>query len=286
MLNKIKHFLISNSLYVITILVGLLFVNYLKSLKSKQLITDKEYISSFTTIVGWGIALLLGLMHLQKTRRDNRIAKKEEFKKSLEINAFREINKAVTELSDAISKLGVSFLILPGNLKLYSIDPSRMLTFDKFQQEQKLRNESINIRTNLANFILVIESNEIAVIRFDHYRKYIQFQFDDIFDKIEKFLAYFSNLRIEELITVEKQRELKERCDKLNDELWSIGSYLFDYRIELMNSIMGNIFDSRVPIRKPRDKKYKVLTEVAIKEEVEKEAEERESKVFKKKPGD
>lgn len=36
------------------------------------------------------------------------------------------------------------------------------------------------------------------------------------------------------------------------------------------------MFDSQVPIRKPRDPKHKILTEVAIKEEVEKEAERRE----------
>ncbi len=48
-----------------------------------------------------------------------------------------------------------------------------------------------------------------------------------------------------------------------------------------MNSLLVDIFDIKVPMRKPRDPKYKLLTEVAIKEKVEKEARERECKHIK-----
>jgi len=50
-----------------------------------------------------------------------------------------------------------------------------------------------------------------------------------------------------------------------------------------MNSLLGEIFDKKVPERKPRDPKYKTLKELAIKEKVEKEAETRELKILKRK---
>jgi hypothetical protein len=48
-----------------------------------------------------------------------------------------------------------------------------------------------------------------------------------------------------------------------------------------MNSLLGDTFDTKVPMRKPRDPKYKLLTEVAIKKEVEKEAKKRENRYLK-----
>ena len=49
--------------------------------------------ATFGNIVGWLITLLIAINYLQKNRRDNQITKKEEFKKSLEIDAFRTENK-------------------------------------------------------------------------------------------------------------------------------------------------------------------------------------------------
>jgi len=50
-----------------------------------------------------------------------------------------------------------------------------------------------------------------------------------------------------------------------------------------MNSILKDIFEKKVPNRKARDPKYKTLTELAIKEKVEKESIKRDKIRFKKK---
>jgi len=68
--------------------------------------------ATFGNIVGWLIALLIAINYLQKNRRDNQIAKKEEFKKSLEIDAFREINESVTTFSHAISDISAFYRTL------------------------------------------------------------------------------------------------------------------------------------------------------------------------------
>jgi hypothetical protein len=230
----------------------------------------------FGNTVGWLIALLIAINYLQKNRRDNQIAKKEEFKKSLEIDAFREINKSVTAFSEAISDISAFFRTLYSiNLFLYKSNPT-IAKFNKMEIILELRKKHENLIQGVVILILAIESNEIAVIQFDHLRKYIQFQIDDITDKIDNFEQYFNKTEKEKLVSEEGYSEFKENCDEIIEYFVNIQSYLFDYRIQLMNSLLGDIFDTKVPMRKPKDPKYKLLTEVAIKEEVEKEARERE----------
>lgn len=235
----------------------------------------------FGNTVGWLIALLIAINYLQKNRRDNQIAKKEEFKKSLEIDAFREINKSVTTFCDAISDISVYFRSLYSiHLFLYRSNPT-IGKFDKMETILELRKEHENLIQGLTRFLIAIESNEIVIIQFDHLRKYIQFQIDDVNDKIDNFEKYFNKIEKEILISEEGYSIFKENCDEIIEYFGNIQSYLFDYRIELMNSLLGDIFDTKVPMRKPNDPKYKLLTEVAIKEEVEKEAREREWKHIK-----
>ena len=238
--------------------------------------------SVFGNVVGWLIALLIALNYLQKNRRDNQIAKKEELKKSLEIDAFREINKSVTIFSHAISGISVFFRTLYSlNLFLYKKNPA-LFKFDKIKIIQEMRKEQDDLMQGLSRFLVAIESNEIVVIQFDHLRKYIQFQIDDVNDKIDNFEMYLNKTEKEKLVSEEGYAEFKENCDEIIEYFTNIQSYLFDYRIVLMNLLLGDTFETKVPMRKPQDPKYKLLTEVAIKEEVEKEALERGRKYLKK----
>ena len=235
----------------------------------------------FGNIVGWLIALLIAINYLQKNRRDNQIAKKEEFKKSLEIDAFREINKSVSAFSHAISDISGYFRYLYSiNLFLYRRNPT-IAKFNKMEIILEIRKKYENLIQGLSKFLIAIESNEIAVIQFDHLRKYIQFQIDDVSEKIDNFEKYFNKIEKVKLLFEEGYSEFKENCNEIIEYFKNIQSYLFDYRIVLMNSLLGDTFDIKVPMRKPRDPKYKLLTEVAIKEEVEKEVRERECKHIK-----
>ena len=235
----------------------------------------------FGNVVGWLFALLIALNYLQKNRRDNQIAKKEEFKKSLEIDAFREINKSVTIFSYVISDISGYFRSLYSiNLFLYRRNPT-IAKFNKIEIILELRKKHENLIQGLTRFLITIESNEIVVIQFDHLRKYIQFQIDDVNEKIDNFDQYFNKTEREKLVPEEGYSEFKENCDEIIEYFTNIQSYLFDYRILLMNSLLGDTFDTKVLMRKPSDPKYKILTEVAIKEEVEKEARERECRHIK-----
>jgi len=229
--------------------------------------------ATFGNIVGWLIALLIAINYLQKNRRDNQIAKKEEVKKSLEIDAFSDINKSVIS--------GFFRSLYSIKLFLYRINPT-ITKFNKMETILEMRKEHEKLIQGLTGFLIAIESHEIVIIQFDHLRKYIQFQIDDVNEKIDNFEQYFNKIEKEKLLSEEEFSEFKENCDEIIEYFTDIQSYLFDYRIILMNSLLGDTFDTKVPMRKPRDPKYKLLTEVANKEEVEKEARERENRHLNK----
>jgi len=143
--------------------------------------------------------------------------------------------------------------------------------------------KGVELLKTYADFILSIESNEIAVIEFDHYRKYIQFQIEDFKELIRKFETYFNKLNLDALNSLDVFSEFKAKCDSLFEMSCTIQSYLFDYRILLMNSFLEDVFKKKVPERETRDSKYKLLTEVAKKEEVEKEEKKREEAAIRRK---
>jgi len=239
-----------------------------------------NFINNFTIFMGWIVALFIGWIHLQKTREDNKLLKKEEIRDAIEINAFKEINKAVSEFSSLISGISVTYLTLKSKLELH-IEFAQICKFNKHEIYSQLRKEETELYSGTANFVIAIEANEIAVIEFDYYRKYIQHRVDDIHEAVTEFIDYFQKTSISILITKVGHDEFNGKCDEIYEQFVNIQSYLFDYRIELMNSKLGKVFDKRVPERRPRDPRYKTLKELAIKEEVEKESKERELKCSK-----
>jgi len=231
----------------------------------------------FGNAVGWLIALLMAINYLQKNRRDNQIAKKEEFKKSLEIDAFRETNKEIFNFSHLIGNISVYYIALKSKLFMHEKYPE-IQKFNKVEIDFQIGQQVVDILKGISDLSLIIESNETAVIQFDHLKKYIQFQTEDVKELVIDFQKYFFKETIKDLLTKKGNSEFTKKCDEISDNLFTVQCYLFDYRIELMNSLFGDIFDTKVPLRRPKDPKYKLLTEVAIKEEVEKELKKREDR--------
>ncbi|MBN2180255.1 MAG: hypothetical protein JW743_12615 [Deltaproteobacteria bacterium] len=78
-----------------------------------------------------------------------------------------------------------------------------------------------------------------------------------------------------------EESEFQRKCEDISSRLIDVQCYLIDYRIELMNHILGEIFDCKVPERKPHDPKFKTLKEIAIPEEVEKQFKQMEDLALK-----
>ena len=265
----------------LTIIIILLYGLFIGVLWAFNLLVIKDLVSNISIFVGWIVALLLAGIHLYKTRKDSKALKKEEIKTSLKIDAFREINKAISTFSEIIGNIYIFYLKKPGDLKLHLQNPT-VFGFHKEKTDLEIGQHIVELYNGLATFLLAIESNGIAVIQFDHLRKYIQFKVDDAKESIETFRENFNDMETKKLFSNDGYIEFHDKCNKLFNELTNIQMYLFDYRIELMNALLGKIFDSSVPVRKPNDSTYKLLTEVAIKEEVEKEEKDRWAKLLNK----
>ncbi len=157
-----------------------------------------DFINNLVILVGWLIILFLALVQLKENREDNQIAQKEKIKRSLEIDAFKETNKARYELSNSIANIHVFFLLFPSDLRLYLKNP-KVNKFDKNNITLKIRMKIDNLLKSLENFIVTIENNEIALIGFHHYRLFITFRIKDIIKKIDGFQSYSEHLTREKL---------------------------------------------------------------------------------------
>lgn len=255
------------------------YFGFLAFLWLRKILSPKEIIENFTTFLGWIVALLILWFQLVKTREADSLTQKKEIKKKLQIEAFKEINNAVTEFSNALINISTKYLTLPINLKLH-IDNPEIFKFDKINTSSEFNYHISNLLKGLTTFIYSIEANEIAVIQYDHLRKKIRFEVDDTKDLIGNFQNFYANTPLAELKTTNFDK-LKELCEEIHSKLLNIGAYLFDYRIELMNHFLGDVFDARVPERKPLDPSYKTLKEIAVKDAVEKEERRRELEAFK-----
>ena len=121
-------------------------------------------------LLGWIVALLTAAIHLGKTGKDNQDLKREEIRRSLEIDAFWEINKAVTNFGNVLPGGSSKYSWWPYELKMHRENP-RYHKFDKVKIQSEIEQQSIGLLGGLTDFLLAIEANEIAVIQFDHLRK-------------------------------------------------------------------------------------------------------------------
>lgn len=270
-----------NKHMIMTVLLVLLYIVVVCLLCYFGILPEENLVLTFTAALGWLVALLIAIIHLERARRDNQAAKKYEIKKRLEIEAFKEVNKAINEFSSKIMSLLVFFSSLPNTVKLHFQSPL-IFKFNLIQIDQEMRSKNVDFLEGGTDFLLAIEANEIAIIEYDHYRKYIGFKKEDLSDLISDFDLYSTKIKMNKLKEKQGFLEFKEKCEQISELAHELISYLFDYRIILMNSLLKEIFMKSVPPRKPKDPRYKTLEEVAIKKEVEKEAERRINAAMKK----
>jgi len=265
-----------------TILLVLLYIIAVSLLRYLGVLSGENLVLTFTAALGWLVALLIAIIHLERARRDNQAAKEYEIKKRLEIEAFKEVNKAINEFSNELTSVSILFFYsLPTSLEQHIKNPM-LFKFDIMQVDQKIWTTRVNLYKGNPKFLLAIEANEIAIIEYDHYRKYINFKTADLYKLVDDFIEYFTKVNIDDLKKAQGFSEFKAKCHQIDELIHDIIFYLSDYRVLLMNSLLEEIFDKKVPPRKIKDAKYKLLTEVAIKEEVEKEEERRIKAAMKK----
>jgi len=129
---------------IITILLVIAYFGGMLILFFSGILETKELITNLTIAFGWIVALLIAIIYLRKARKDNQLLKNDEIKKKLEIEAFKEINRALYKFSSKIGNLSIIFSSLPRKFDLYKENPN-IFKFDKIKINQEILYKGVEL---------------------------------------------------------------------------------------------------------------------------------------------
>ena len=265
----------SGSLWRITFILIIAYFLAVTLVSVAGLLEQNDYFQSLSAFIGWMVTLFLAILHFRETQNENEHGRREEVKKRLQIEAFQKINESVTLFSDIVTKVTTPYRTVFVSLNFSRVYDPSLVTSDLQKFREIVSQHNLMLWNGVTQFILSIESHEIAVIEYDHLRKFIQFRVDDAQEAINQFRSYIQQVDAEQLKSNSGFDSFEKECKKVERLLFDVVMYLFDYRIELMNELLGNVFEKTVPRRQPLDPEFKTLLQLATKERVEEESEKR-----------
>ncbi|MBN3038190.1 MAG: hypothetical protein JW869_02075 [Candidatus Omnitrophica bacterium] len=227
--------------YLVTVSVIALYAGWIYGLIDKGVLEGRDLVWSVTNLLGWVVALFIIVVHLKKTRKDQRIERQQQLKKEFKIDAFRRINHAVSSFSTVTVKAAHSFDRWSEKLKLHRQKPGEV-KFSKQEVDREIDLHIDNLMEGLTQFVQAVEENEMAVVKFSHLKNYIQNKGEDINRKVGEFQRDLAQRTKKDLICDEGLNEFASRCKDIKEGLSDIRRYLFDYRSELMQDNLRDIF--------------------------------------------
>lgn len=268
MFNSVKELWKKYYNYILAILFIVLFLVFLYLLVIAEHITRSEFIGILINLSGWVVALLIAWIHIRKNREDNLIIQEKEIKKRFEIESFKEINKVMVENEEGLTDIS-TYYVFTWKQKIKNsitdlnnneiILTNNILTYIHLEA----RKQNTRLIELWKNFIVSIETYEIALIQFNKLKEVLNNKFKEIIFITNDFEKYILNLARKQSLNKETDlAELDQKMLEINNKIMDIACYLRDYRIELMNSILGDIFHSEVPKRKAKEPN-KTLTQIA-----------------------
>lgn len=268
MFNFIKELWKKYYNYILAILFILLFLVFLCPLVIMGHITRSEFIGILINLSGWVVALAIALIHIRKNREDNLVIQNNEIKKRLEIEAFKGINKVIVENEEVLTDIA-TYYTLTWKLKIKNSIKNRKINDSEIVLEThalthlhlEIREQNTRLIELWKNFIISIETYEIVLIRFNKFKEVLNKEFREMLFMTNDFENYILNLARKKLLKGDLTT-LDKKMLEINNKIMDIACYLRDYRIELMNSMLGDIFHSKVPKRKVKEP-HKTLAQIA-----------------------
>lgn len=125
--------------------------------------------------------------------------------------------------------------------------------FHNMKAAMELDEERQGLMRRLDEFKLTIEAHEIAVIQFDHEIKRIKYETDRLDKSIIDLRHFIMMKKGNDFFLDQVFSDFKKKCQQIEEKLNEIGKYLGDYRIELMNELMGPIFERSIPTKSTKN---------------------------------
>jgi hypothetical protein len=166
-----------------------------------------------------------------------------------------------------------------GFIKFYNKPPEKF-SYDLAEEHGKIINNQNELGNKVRLFFSQIQGYEIIICKYIHYRKFLSYRMDELnnlaYDCTSDLVSPFSKLNTEEGF-----KQFEEKCKFLRDKYIAYIGYLQDYRNELMEYFLKDLFKSKVPERVPFDPIFSPLRKIATKEAVEQEEKQRDEALKK-----
>lgn len=192
----------------------------------------------------------------------------------LHLEIYKDIAGGIAEAYIKLSEINAKILLLPPFLSSASRTPNVFgrSQLSKYKGETLIKTHH-DSNSSVIKIISIIEKYQITLRNFTAFKNAfaemvnkLNEKFKLLIDEIADYLPYSvdtekeNNLLLPEkpnAETIEKINKLSDQYSKLFVELIT---YLMDLSIETQNSLLGSLFEHRIPPRQPEDPTIRVLS--------------------------
>lgn len=190
-------------------------------------------------------------------------------KKKLHLEIYQKISEQINK-AQAAEKISIYGLTLPDKISDY-VARSRQETLPE-RIEEIIRKFGA-YSDEITKLIILIEEYEIALNKFGIFRIVFSCQMEKVSDDYFKFtnplhqylpidLPDHMNMTPIPLVrpSAEMIKELKDSGKKFHETVMDMSCYIYDFRVEAQNHLLGELFKRKLEPRRPTDKKYIAVT--------------------------
>lgn len=227
-------------------------------------LSTAEAARDLVLILGWVVTVLVATHQQRAVREENDRSKREELKRSLQVEAFRQISDAAIKFSSEVSEVSSKYAVAAFSLA-QPLSPESIIR----GVFVRLMTDRIELYRAMSRFAFVIETYQVALSDLHHLYLFIRFRLDDA---AQQLVAMAANLPQADALTDGSSADLVRRwCEEIAQALSNVTLYIGDFRVEVMNALVGPLFERRVPRRHPAKSSIKTLVELATPQSVEAE---------------
>ncbi len=209
-------------------------------------ITTEVFSGILLATIGW----IIGIGYIgYKTKQDLEIKTTEAVFATL-----RPIERAIINAS--FSTEGTVY----GHL---STIPSDYWYNKASEHYNKMVRSYLQLLTAHGNYLIVIENHEIVLVKLWHYYQFVNLELSEYIDTLHNLNSEFLAATNIVGLTEQNYYESLEIYKPVKDNRLEIVCYLIDLRKIIMNEFLAGVFMRKLTPRKPLDKKYKTVQQLA-----------------------
>lgn len=198
---------------------------------------------------------------VNKTHERNLEAQKTLFKQEVEYKAYCKIQEALDQYSSVLISSDADLQSL--NIHLSLLEKGIVLRSDWANIPRELIELNSRRADKFIEFLKSYDSNEIIIFDFKPLKDEITKEHNMLSEILSEFhKSYLDKIYgfSDRIPPIENISEMKEKIKTINEKAIDITGYVYDFRIEMQNRILGPILGKSVPKRQPGDKSVKVLS--------------------------